>query len=169
VLKKLLKFIVILIIFLVAAYYGLNLLMSLYVHSKKIVIVPDLKGQTIESALQEVSPMRMSIIKEDDEYNNAVPPDTILRQNPQAGMTVKEGRVIRVTVSRGVETVIVPDLVGQNLRAASIALTGLSLTMGEVSWQVVDEGKPRSVVLAQTPSSGTVVNKGSTVNILVSK
>ena len=168
-LKKLLKFIVILIIFLVAAYYGLNLLMSLYVHSKKIVIVPDLKGQTIESALQEVSPMRMSIIKEDDEYNNAVPPDTILRQNPQAGMTVKEGRVIRVTVSRGVETVIVPDLVGQNLRAASIALTGLSLTMGEVSWQVVDEGKPRSVVLAQTPSSGTVVNKGSTVNILVSK
>ena len=168
-LKKLLKFIVILIIFLVAAYYGLNLLMSLYVHSKKIVIVPDLKGQTIESALQEVSPMRMSIIQEDDEYNNAVAPDTILRQNPQAGMTVKEGRVIRVTVSRGVETVIVPDLVGQNLRAASIALTGLSLTMGEVSWQVVDEGKPRSVVLAQTPSSGTVVNKGSTVNILVSK
>ena len=168
-LKKVLIGLLIIALLPFVAYFGLNLVMDLYVHYKKPVIVPELKGKTIEMALIEVAPMGMSIIKEGDEYNNRVAPDTILRQTPPAGMTVKEGRIIRVTLSRGVETVIVPELIGENMRAASIALSGLSLTMGEVSWEVVDEGQERGVVLSQRPVAGTEVNKGSTVSILVSK
>jgi serine/threonine-protein kinase len=141
--------------------------MSSLIHNKKEIIVPNVVGKTLYDAMEELSNSGFGLKKDDEEFNQNIPAGTILRQNPVAGMNVREGKIVRVTVSQGGEIVYVPNLVGQTLRSAYISLKSAALVMGEVSKRysvVADKGS----VLAQDISSGTIVDKNSVVNLVVS-
>ncbi len=55
------------------------------------------------------------------------PKDEVVDQSPAAGELVREGEVIELTVSNGVETVPVPNVVGMTYEAALQALTDANL------------------------------------------
>jgi serine/threonine-protein kinase len=164
---KLFKLFIILIIILGAFYFSLNMIMSALIHNKKEVIVPNVIGKTLYDAMEELSNSGFGLKKGDEEYNQNIPAGTILRQNPVAGMNVREGKIVKVTVSQGGETVYVPNLVGQTLRSAHISLKRATLVMGEVSrkYSVIKE---KGLVLTQDIVSGTAVDKNTVVNLTVS-
>ena len=56
------------------------------------------------------------------EGDKRTPAGTIIRQSPSAGMMVREGRVIKITLSQGGETLIIPDLTAQPFRNAQTTL-----------------------------------------------
>jgi serine/threonine-protein kinase len=150
-----------------AFYWGINMVMSVITHSKVEVIVPDITGMHVAEALDNVSPLGLSLKKEGSEFNAELPAGTVLRQFPAAGTNVKEGKVIRVNVSSGGEVIRVPELEGQTERNAEIALRGAGLTLGAVTrkYSVV---APKDIIMTQSIAAGTVANKGDMINIFVS-
>ena len=95
------------------------------------------------------------------------PPGTILSQIPHPNTRVREGRFVRITVSKGGKTVLVPKLEGVSIRQAELLLIHEGLELGEVSWTPSDSF-PKDVVIASTPSSETSVPHGMSVNLRVS-
>lgn len=137
------------------------------IHSRKVQIVPDLKGKSVSAALDVLAPLNIAIRKEGEEFNNAVPIGAILRQNPPAGTKVREGKVLRVVVSQGGETVFTPEVVGLPLRNAEMLLRQNQLLLGEVS-EAYSLKLEKGMVMTQTPKPESSVERNSMVNVAVS-
>ncbi|MGE4385161.1 MAG: PASTA domain-containing protein [Endomicrobiaceae bacterium] len=163
----LLKIGVILTIICVAGYYSFNTVMSAFVQEKADVLVPDLQGRTLIESLEILSQSKLALIKEGSEFNKDLPAGVVIRQIPPAGMNVKEGKIIRITVSRGGESVYIPDLVEQTIRSANISLRSAGLILGELTKKAsvkYEEG----IVMSQDPAAGTTAEKDTSVNVVVS-
>lgn len=161
------KAFVVLAILAVAGYYSFNIVMSAFVQEKAEVLVPDLQGKSLTECLEMLSQAKLALMKEGAEFNQDVPEGIVIRQAPPAGMNVKEGKVIRITISQGGEIVYVPDLKGQTIRAATISLRSLGLALGELTKKAslkYEEG----IVLGQDPAPNSTIEKDSSVNLLVS-
>ncbi len=161
------KTFIILAILAVAGYYGFNILMSAFVQEKAETLVPDLQGKSLTECLEILSQSKLALIKDGEEFNQDIPEGVVIRQIPPAGINVKEGKVIRITVSQGGEIVYVPDLKGQTIRAATISLRSLGLVLGELTKRSsikYEEG----IVLEQDPAAGSTIEKDSSINVLVS-
>ncbi|BAV59224.1 conserved PASTA domain protein [Candidatus Endomicrobiellum trichonymphae] len=166
-LERLFKLFIILIIIGIVFYFAFNIIMGALVHNKKEVVLPNVVGKSIYNAVEELSNAGFGLKKDGEELNQNVPAGVILRQNPSAGMSVREGKLVRVTISQGGEMIYVPNLVGQTVRSADISLRYSTLVMGEVSKKYsLKMGK--GTVLSQDIAAGSSVDKDSVVNIIVS-
>jgi serine/threonine-protein kinase len=152
---------------LIVAAITLNWALQGAIHFQKDVLVPDLTNKSVIEALGILSEQGLGLKKEGQEFNDALPAGTILRQQPAAGMLVREGKMIRVTISQGGESVFVPELVGQSLRAAEISLRYTLLTLGEVRPQPSLKYE-KDVVISQEPAPKTTVSKNTFVHLAVS-
>ncbi len=99
-------------------------------------------------------------------FNEDVPAGTVLAQNPLAGATVDRRSVVVLRVSRGVEIVPVPLVVGRAEDDARRAIELVGLTVGETTY-VEDDSAPNGVVVAQLPASGESAPSGSEVQLTV--
>lgn len=137
------------------------------IHFQKDIIVPDLVNKSLNEALDILTQHNLGLKKEGAEFNDTLPSGTILRQQPSAGSTVREGKIIRVTLSQGGEIVFLPDLAGQSLRAAEIALRNNFLSLGEISTQPSLKFE-KDAVISQSPSAKQVIKKNSFVHLVIS-
>jgi len=94
-------------------------------------------------------------------FSDTVPVGVVADQSPSSG-TASRGSSITLQVSKGPEVVVVPDVTGTNVDAASAQLTALGLTP-----QVIKPFGIGSTVHAQSPKAGSEVRKGSAVRLLV--
>jgi beta-lactam-binding protein with PASTA domain len=92
---------------------------------------------------------------------------TVFKQDPAAFATVARGETVSFWVSKGPSTVSVPDLSGMSQSQAESAIQGAGLAVGTVSSQS-STTFPAGIVINQAPAPGAKVDKGSTVNIVVS-
>ena len=137
------------------------------IHSRKTQTVPDLKGRSLSSALDLISPLNLGLRKGGAEFNAGVPISSVLRQDPPAGTVVREGKIVRVVVSQGGETVLTPAIVGLPLRNAEMLLRQGQMQLGEVgeSYSLKLE---KGMVISQEPKSETSVERNSLVSVTVS-
>ncbi|MDE2492161.1 MAG: PASTA domain-containing protein [Elusimicrobia bacterium] len=153
--------------FLAFCWWAVNWGIGGLVHSRKTVEVPDLKGHSVAAALDALSPLNLGLRKTGVEFDASVPIAAILRQQPPAGTIVREGKVIRVVLSQGGQTVLSPALDGLPLRNAEMLLRQSQLALGEVS-EAYSLKSSKGLVLSQDPQSETSVEKNSLVNVVVS-
>ncbi len=155
------------LIVLVVGYFLFNWAMNHMVHSLNEVAVPDVYGKTFQEAEALLTPLNLDIAQEAVEFDPNAPAGTIIRQAPEAGMAVREGKTVRVVVSQGGEEVGVPAVVGQTIRSAEIALRSAGLVLGEASSRPsVVMAKDR--VLSQDPPAGSPVEKDAVINMVIS-
>jgi serine/threonine-protein kinase len=141
--------------------------MSALVHSRKEVMVPDLRGKTVDDSMSLLSSLNLGLKKEGEEFDQSLPPGTVVRQNPAAGIMVREGKIIKVAISQGGKIIYVPDVVGQAARSAEITLRSYGLTLGEESSRYsLVQGKDH--VLSQDPTAGSTAEKDALVNLVIS-
>jgi serine/threonine-protein kinase len=143
------------------------MIMNALVHNRKEVATPNVVGKNLYNALEELSSKGFGLKKEGEETNQNVPAGIILRQNPVAQMIVREGKVVKVTISQGREMIYVPNLVGQTIRSADIALKHSTLVMGEVL-RKFSLRTEKDIVISQDIAAGSKIDKDSVVNIVVS-
>jgi len=96
-----------------------------------------------------------------------VPVGTVVRQSPLAGMTVREGKIIRIVVSQGGKVLYVPSVLGQMARSAEIMLRSSGLTIGEESNKYSLVAK-KDEVISQDPPAGQSVERDAMVNMVIS-
>jgi len=135
----------------------------------KDVQIPDLVNKTQDEAEQIVKDLKLKLVVKSEEYNENVEEGKIISQDPtyQENYTIKEHSEISVVVSKGTETVEVPDVVGKTREEAEKLLKDAGL-IAEIT-EENDEKVEAGIVLSQDIEDGETVNKGSTVNLVVSK
>jgi serine/threonine-protein kinase len=100
-------------------------------------------------------------------YSGEIAANNVLIQMPAAGRTVKENRTIFLTLSKGRQEVIIPDMRGVSLRQAEISLQRLELVLGS-KIEGAHAAIPRGVVIRTEPEAGKKVRIGSQVDIVIS-
>ena len=141
--------------------------METVIHNRKEVMVPDIAGKSSVNALQALSEMNLAMKIEGYEFNETVPIGTVLRQTPEAGATVREGKIVRVVFSQGGESVFTPNLIGLPLRNAELLLRQRQLVLGEVSESYSLKAE-KGTVLSQDPKPELSVSKNTMVQVAVS-
>ncbi|HUP22499.1 MAG TPA: PASTA domain-containing protein [Thermoanaerobaculia bacterium] len=131
--------------------------------------VPDIVGLPLEeaSAMLDRAGLRMRRVETEDRFDEKVPAEHVVQQDPSAGSAVKQGGRVRVILSRGHELVQVPDLAGQTVRAAQAQLAVSGLSLGRVARVFWTGGEPGTVAL-QAPLAGASVSPTASVDVVVS-
>lgn len=106
-------------------------------------------------------------LQEAEEYNSTYPAGTIIRQNPKAGRTVKEGQKITLTVSLGTQYVTIPETKNMVAEDAEQTLKDLGLNVLQKPMQ--DNTVANGAVIYTSPAAGETVEGDSTVILYVSR
>jgi serine/threonine-protein kinase len=127
-------------------------------------IVPDLKGQTLESASAKLAELRLTIKRLDDQFFVDVPAGAIGSQVPAAGEQVERDSEISVVVSKGPDVVAVPVLRRLNFEQVKQALADAGLVVGNVT------GNTNGVLVAlayngQIVTPGQLLPRGAPVDL----
>jgi beta-lactam-binding protein with PASTA domain len=131
------------------------------------VRVPDLRGQDIVTVIEMVTQQGLQLKVDRREPNPAVPRDMVISQSPAPGSGIKKGRQVRVVVSQGPSDAQAPKVVGENFRKADILIRQAGFFPGTVS-RVFSDSVDRDLVIAQAPETGSPLEKGGTISVLVS-
>lgn len=130
------------------------------------VEVPEVVNKSVEAARSLLRVKRLDLEIAEFRFDQRLPANQIMSQDPAAGQSVKSGRRVRVVVSRGAQAVKMPELVGQSLREAQVELGKKSLTAGKISRWFSES--PKDTVLAQQPAAGQATTGSSRVELLIS-
>lgn len=90
----------------------------------------------------------------------------IIEARPEPGSMVKEGAVIELVVSKGPETVELPDVVGMHIDEATAVLKTERFKVGPIKEQI--SSRPAGEVIEQAPAARTPLKVGSEVALTVS-
>ena len=122
---------------------GVNYGLDWYTHHGESIRVPNIEGMRIDKARETMEECGLEIVVTDSGYNRRLPADCVLTQNPGAGLTVKSGHTIYVTInSSNSPSVAIPDVVDNcSYREAEAKLISLGFKVlppqyvtGEKDW-----------------------------------
>lgn len=122
---------------------GVNYGLDWYTHHGESIRVPNIEGMRIDKARETMEECGLEIVVTDSGYNRRLPADCVLTQNPGAGLTVKSGHIIYVTInSSNSPSVAIPDVVdNSSYREAEAKLISLGFKVlppqyvtGEKDW-----------------------------------
>lgn len=127
--------------------------------------LPNVAGLSADVARADLDRRGFQVI-EVAAFNEDVPAGTVLSQEPLAGAVVDRRSVVVLQISRGVEIVPAPLVVGRAEDDARRAIELAGLAVGETTY-VEDDSAPNGVVVGQVPASGQGVPSGSEVQLTV--
>jgi beta-lactam-binding protein with PASTA domain len=122
---------------------GVNYGLDWYTHHGESIRVPNIEGMRITKAREMMEECGLEIVVTDSGYNKRLPADCVLTQSPGAGLTVKSGHTIYVTInSSNSPSVAIPDVVDNcSYREAEAKLISLGFKVlppqyvtGEKDW-----------------------------------
>lgn len=131
------------------------------------VEVPNFIGDTVEEAELKAEELGLEILVLEEKFNGEYDEGLIIQQSKNEGRTAVEGNVIDVVVSKGIELVKVPKIVGQYYNNAKILLNDDDLEEGEVTEEFNE--LPVNIVISQSPEAGEEIAKGTKVDYVISK
>ncbi|MDQ2679587.1 MAG: PASTA domain-containing protein [Candidatus Eremiobacteraeota bacterium] len=132
------------------------------------VSIPLLAGQTIGDANIELARLHLKSAVAGNAISDRYPKGVVMSQQPDSGSHVREGRLVSLIVSSGVQIAQMPDLRYESTREVGLALSSRRLQLGKVRYQQSDE-VPAGHVIDQDPEPLTNVHEGVQVNLVVSK
>ena len=91
----------------------------------------------------------------------------VINVSPKVGTEVKKGSVVKVTISLGPGDTEVPDVTGKSQKEAEAALEKAGFKVGDVTTEYSDT-IIYGLVMSQDPKGGDKVDKGETVNLVIS-
>jgi len=147
----------------ISAYLALTLIIK----SEDTVVVPDLVGKNVVYVLEFLTDLGLNTKVKGSEYSAEIPEDHVIFQEPEPGAEIKKGRDVRIILSKGTMTILVPNLKGLTLQQSRIILEENGLCQGVMSSTYSNNIK-KDEIIAQVPSSGALITRGGCVNLLVS-
>jgi eukaryotic-like serine/threonine-protein kinase len=166
--RKILRISLLVALFMAMAGIGAYVALTLVIRGEDTVVVPDLVGKDVLYGLQILSDLGLNTRVKGTVYHDQVPKNHVIDQDPDAGAAIKRGRDVKIRVSRGPETISMPNLVGLSLQQSRILLTENGLCQGVLSSMVsprFDAGQ----IMAQYPPTGKIVSRNTCADLLISR
>jgi beta-lactam-binding protein with PASTA domain len=129
------------------------------------VEVPEVVGKPLDEATQTLANAGFRWTTK-RVFSPDVPEGEVTKQNPKPGEQAEKGSTVALTVSKGQELAVVPDVLQQTRQSAESELKSAGFVPEAV---LVDSDSPTGLVVAQDPDPGNEIPKGETVQISVSK
>lgn len=139
-----------------------------YINAGQFTRVPAVLSRTEAVAEARLADAGLEVGKPKKAYSDTVPRGTVISTDPQVGERIRANDTVTLTISRGPETVPVPQLSGYRLDKARALLKRQGLEPGMVTREFSDE-VPRGSVISTSPDPGTERRAGSAVALVVSK
>lgn len=136
---------------------------DLYVASREMIDVPDLRGYSRWEAEEIIKDVRLSV-GEVSEYPTDQEEDIVVVQDPAAGTTAPIGSPVHLWVMVG-GSVDVPDLRGYRREEAQAILGAVRLRLGRIFARSCDQQE--DTIVGQNPAAGTRVPAGTAVILWV--
>jgi len=124
------------------------------------IILVNYVGKPSDQALTELTTAGLSPVA-NMAYSDTVAAGLVISQTPPGGTAVDKGAVVTLSVSKGPQTVRVPNVIGLTSAAAGLAIENAGLTFKATVLSKHGTGK----VIGQIPAAGTQVRTGSLVNL----
>lgn len=143
---------------------AINLWVSKGPEPAKAVTVPDIKNMTPSQAEEALAALNLVAQVGDSVYDSSVEINSVARQSPAAGTTAHEGDTVIYQLSKGIESIEVPDVVGQDQYTAADTLQKKNFVVEEA--YEYNSYTSAGYVIRQS-LTGTA-DKGSTITITIS-
>jgi beta-lactam-binding protein with PASTA domain len=125
--------------------------------------IPDVLGKSATDAVSALANanLKAKVVKVPSDE----PVDTVLAQDPKAGIRVQQGTSVRVNVSAGPTLIGVPSVIGEPYDQAASELQAAGFGVARKN---VDANDPAGTVVDQSPKAHTSAAKRSVVTLTVS-
>lgn len=110
---------------------------------------------------------KLEIIQKEIIYSADYPEGTVIKQDPQPNIMVKEGSTVYVDVSRGTKEIVLADYRNYEYRQAGVMLSKLGLNFTEE--YVFDDEILEGYVVKTSPAAKEKLKEGDTVILYVSR
>ena len=132
------------------------------------VSVPTFTGITLEEAEEIADGLGIKVVKIDEQTSEKYDEGLIIDQNIKEGQKVSKGEEIGVTVSAGVPSADMPDVLGKSEDDATDIIKSISQASIKFEYEVRD-GVEHGIVLNQEPKSGTKINDDTIIVLTISE
>ena len=121
----------------------------------KPVTMPNIVGKTKDEAQQTMDDLKLTA-NWTESFDDKIPQGQVISASVDSGNTLHWGDSVDVVVSKGPETITLPNYVGQKASDAKAALEKLGFTV-KVSSQITLDARQDKKVASQDPVGGTEV------------
>lgn len=130
--------------------------------------VPSFLGMTLEEAQQQAQTLGITINQTGEEYSGQYDEEQIMEQSVQEGSAIIEGMRVDVTVSLGMRSFPMPDVIydDEDVALEKIQNAGGSTPQREY---VFDDVVPQGVVIDQDPEAQTQADSSTPITLTISK
>jgi len=150
----------------IAAGTRITLTLGMKKETSDRIEVPNLVNQSEDEASITLESMGLGVMKT-YATSDTVKEGYVIRQSPAGGSIVNKGFTVTITISKGLEQVRVPTLTGQSQKNAERELNRVGLILGNITSDYSGEVGVGDVISQDIPA-GTMVDKGTAVNIVIS-
>ncbi len=131
------------------------------------VVVPQLGGKTVNEATAVLTELGLNLkVEEGRRVDAKIPAGQIVLQDPPAGDRRRRERTVKVWVSAGPRSLIVPALLGESERTAQLRLQQEGLALSALA-EIRSSDYPTDTIVAQVPPPnstasqvGLLINRG---------
>jgi len=129
--------------------------------------VPDVRGESLTRAQEILEDRGFAVAFGPEVFSDRYAVNTIAAQDPPGTTRLERGDTVTLRVSKGVEMVTVPDVVGRSQNDAEGRIERAGLEVGEVTFASSSDVQAGTVI-SQNPSADTQVPKTREVDLVVS-
>ena len=137
----------------------------------KSIEVPNLKNMTVSKAEKKLIELGFEVDAEIKEvYDENIEENKVVKTNPEAGRSIKEGSKITIYKSKGIQNYLLEDYVGKSFQNVMNQLDSLGVT---VELDKVDPDSTtckyigKEVVIWQSLAMGSKVKKGDSIQLKI--
>lgn len=136
------------------------------------IAIPDVAGQTVAEAKETLKKANFEIGEEKSEASEKVEEGRIIRTDPEAGKTRKEGSKINLVVSSGKQSFQLSNYIGRKSTDVIAELKQKKVPENLIKIEEEESSESEAgTVLRQSPAAGTTydLSKASTITLTVAK
>lgn len=131
-----------------------------------VVVIPSVQGSAVGTATAQLEALGLLVSTVED-VSDSVAEGNVISQAPSAGVEVKPGSTVTLTVSSGQQTTVVPNVAKMDIANAQNTLIAAGLVLGAQT--EVNDAAPAGQVVSQDPAAGTSLPAGGSVSVVISK
>ena len=134
------------------------------------ILVPNLVGLSQEEALQALEDHGLARGSISGEYSDAFEENHIINQDPEFNEELDPGGSVNLTISRGKEIILIPNIIGRDFIEASSYLESLGLLVKSSKAPITETSSIREPgkIMDTIPSPGSEVQANSMVELIIS-
>jgi serine/threonine-protein kinase len=155
---KIIKITALCIAFLLVAGASAYLTLSFIIKSEDTVIVPNLVGKDVVSALELLTDLQLNTKVSGSEYSQQYPKNHVTFQEPEAGSEIKKDRDVRIMISKGTHTILMPNLFTLSERQARMIMEENGISRGSLS-RTFNTEVEKDHIIVQIPPAGTMITR----------